>query len=115
MRLQVGKACEVDLFVMAQLNRDACNFEVPGLEHINGTDVLGQLATAVWLLEFPKKDDDGNRPEGGLNIHHAKFRNGQRETIDGYRHNTADSFISEETTLVSVDREHCFFTDGTEV
>ena len=112
---QVGKACEVDLFVMAQLNRDACNFEVPGLEHINGTDVLAQLATAVWLLEFPKKDDDGNRPAGGLNIHHAKFRNGQRETIDGYHHNRADSFINEETTQVSVDREHCYFTDGTEV
>lgn len=110
---QVGKACEVDLFVMAQLNREACNFEVPGLEHINGTDVLAQLATAVWLLEFPK-NEDGSRDRTGLDIHHAKFRNGQRETQDGRNGYAADSFISEETTRVSVDREHCYFTDGTE-
>ena len=75
---QAAKACKVDLFLMAQLNREACNFDKPNLEHINGTDAIAQLATAVWLLEFPRRQEgepfDGNR----LVLHHAKFRNGQR-------------------------------------
>lgn len=111
---QVGKACEVDLFVMAQLNRDACLAQQPGLEHINGTDVLAQLSTAVWLLEFPKRDEGVPFSPGQLDIFHAKFRNGQRETIHGHNGNEAGSFITEEKTEVSVEREFCFFTDGSD-
>ena len=111
---QVGKACEVDLFVMAQLNRDACLAQHPSLEHINGTDVLAQLATAVWLLEFPKREEGVPFSSASLDIWHAKFRNGQRETCHGYNGNAAGSFISEEMTNVSVDREFVYFTDGTD-
>ena len=110
----VGKACEVDLFVMAQLNRDACLAQHPSLEHINGTDVLAQLATAVWLLEFPKRDEGEPFTASELDIWHAKFRNGQRETVQGYNGNSAGSFISEEMTKVSVDRQFCQFTDSSE-
>ena len=98
---QVGKACQVDLFVMAQLNRDACNFERPGIEHINGTDVLAQLSTAVWLLEFPKLDEGEKFDSGRLVLYHGKFRNGQRE-LDG-------SPTSEDATGLLVNREHCAF------
>ena len=111
---QVGKACEVDLFVMAQLNREACLAQRPGLEHINGTDVLAQLATAVWLLEFPKHEENTPFSPNQLDIVHAKFRNGQREIQDGRNNNAAGDFISEDVTEVSVDREYCFFTDGSD-
>lgn len=76
---QAAKACKVDLFLMAQLNREACLHDKPALDHINGTDAIAQLATAVWLLEFPKREEgepfDGQR----LVLHHGKFRNGQRD------------------------------------
>ena len=76
---QAAKACKVDLFLMAQLNREACLHDKPQLDHINGTDVIAQLATAVWLFEFPKRAEgepfDGQR----LVLHHGKFRNGQRD------------------------------------
>ena len=111
---QVGKACEVDLFVMAQLNREACLAQHPSLEHINGTDVLAQLATAVWLLEFPKREEGQPFSASELDIWHAKFRNGQRETVDGFNGNDAGSFISEEMTKVSVDRQFCQFTDSSQ-
>ena len=109
--MQAAKAAEVDVFIMAQLNRDACMAQKPGLEHINGTDVLGQLATAAWFMEYPK--ENLNNPEANKNqlvIHHGKFRNGQRETVGG----DAGKFITEYETKVSVAREYCFFTDGTD-
>jgi hypothetical protein len=68
----------VDLFLLAQLNRQACLVERPELEHINGTDAIAQLASAVWLLEFPKKPKEGPPPAHNLNCWHGKHRNGQR-------------------------------------
>lgn len=99
---QAAKACKVDLFLMAQLNREATNFDKPSLEHINGTDAIAQLATAVWLLEFPKREEgepfDGNR----LVLHHSKFRNGQR-TATGRQ-------VSVEKHGLYLQREYCAYT-----
>ena len=61
---------------MAQLNREACLVEAPRTDHINGTDAIAQLATAVWLLEFEKSQETFT--PGLLNLFHGKFRNGQR-------------------------------------
>ncbi|ACT65670.1 predicted protein [Cyanophage PSS2] len=99
---QAAKACKVDLFLMAQLNRDACLAQRPSLEHINGTDAIAQLATAVWLLEFPKREEGEPFDPNSLTCHHAKFRNGQRD-YDG-------SPVREEETYLTVTREHCYIT-----
>ena len=99
---QAAKACKVDLFLMAQLNREACLHDKPQLDHINGTDAIAQLATAVWLLEFPKREEgepfDGQR----LVLHHGKFRNGQRDAR-GHQ-------VSHEKHGLCLSREYCTYT-----
>jgi len=92
---QAAKACQLDLFLMAQLNRDACLSETPRLDHINGTDAIAQLATAVWLLEFERNAEHFN--PGVLHLVHGKFRNGQR---------LADDFISCKTSILQVNRDY---------
>ena len=96
---QAAKAAHVDLFLMAQLNREACLANKPSIEHINGTDAIGQLATAVWLLEFPKREEGAPFDGTKLVCHHAKFRNGQREANGEH--------VSEDETNLSVEREYC--------
>ena len=77
---QAAKACKVDLFLMAQLNRETKFADAPGIEHINGTDAIGQLSTAVWLLEFPKRQEGEPFDPSRLVLHHGKTRNGQRDS-----------------------------------
>ena len=96
---QAAKACKVDLFLMAQLNREACLAKNPSLEHINGTDAIAQLATAVWLLEFPKREEGAPFDPHSLVCHHAKFRNGQRDA-NGHS-------VSEDQTPLTISREYC--------
>lgn len=91
---QAAKACKIDLFLMAQLNREACNFDKPAVDHINGTDAIGQLATAVWLLEFDKSAETFN--PGVLNCWHGKFRNGQR---------IGDDFVNHQQSILQINRE----------
>ncbi|MGB0873628.1 MAG: DnaB-like helicase C-terminal domain-containing protein [Synechococcus sp.] len=98
----VAKECEVDLFLCCQLNRDAALAKKPTKEHINGTDVIGQLAAAVLLLEFPPKEEGAPFNPGELLVHHDKFRNGQR------RNGKAVSM--EESGLLS-NRELCWVED----
>jgi replicative DNA helicase len=92
---QAAKACQLDLFLMAQLNRDACLSDAPRLDHINGTDAIAQLATAVWLLEFERNSESFN--PGVLQLTHAKCRNGQR---------AGDDFIHCKTSILQVNREY---------
>ena len=101
---QAAKACKVDLFLMAQLNRDVCLAQRPSLEHINGTDAIAQLATAVWLLEFPKREEGVQFDPSSLICHHAKFRNGQRDH--------SGAAINVEETELTVSREYCYVTGG---
>ena len=99
---QAAKACGVNLFLLAQLNREACLAQRPAAEHINGTDALAQLASCVWLLEFPKRPENTPFNPSQLVLHHAKFRNGQRR--DGMR-------VSVEESGLMVAREFCTVTD----
>lgn len=99
---QSAKACHVDLFLLAQLNRDACIAQKPDLSHINGTDTIAQLASAVWLLEWPKKQEGAEFNPSQLVLHHAKFRNGQRR--NGMRVRV------EESGLLAA-RDFCSITD----
>ena len=92
---QAAKSCKVDLFLMAQLNREATNYDKPSVEHINGTDAIAQLATAVWLLEFDKGAENFN--PNVLNLWHGKFRNGQR---------IGDEFCNHQQSILQVNREY---------
>lgn len=73
-----AKACQVDLFLLAQLNREACLAKRPSLEHINGTDAIAQLGSAVMLLEFPPRPEGAPFDPSQLVLYHGKKRNGQR-------------------------------------
>lgn len=92
---QAAKSCKVDLFLMAQLNREATNYEKPSVEHINGTDAIAQLATAVWMLEFDKNAENFN--PNVLSLWHGKFRNGQR---------IGDDFCNFQQSILQVNREY---------
>ena len=98
----IAKECEVDLFCLAQLNRNAADDpKGPGVTHINGTDALGQLASAVWLLEFVKPDVElGERfDRGKCLLVHGKSRHGQR--LD-------DLTVTVRESILTIDRDHCF-------
>jgi|TARA_Y100000289_G_scaffold8885_1_gene7920 tRNA A37 threonylcarbamoyladenosine biosynthesis protein TsaE len=99
---QAAKACHVDLFLLAQLNREACLAQKPDLAHINGTDCIAQLASAVWLLEWPKRAEGAEFNPSQLVLHHAKFRNGQRR--DGLR-------VRVEESGLLAGRDFCHITD----
>lgn len=97
----VAKSCEVDLFLLCQLNREAA-VQKPTKEHINGTDVIGQLASSVQLLEFPKRAEGAPFDASQLMLYHDKRRNGQRR--DGKSINVDESGLL-------VNREFCTLTD----
>ena len=97
-----AKECEVDLFLLCQLNRGAADDpRGPQAIHINGTDALAQLASAVWLMEFKQPDRDlGEKfDRGRLNLIHGKIRNGQR---------VGDRQVTVETSEMTFNRDHCY-------
>ena len=97
-----AKECEVDLFALCQLNRGAADDpKGPQAIHINGTDALAQLASAVWLMEFKKPDpEQGEKFDRGLlNLIHGKVRNGQR---------VQDKQVTVESSILDLNRDHCW-------
>lgn len=97
-----AKECEVDLFVLCQLNRQAADDpKGPQAIHINGTDALAQLASAVWLMEFKKPDLEAGEKfdRGNLTLVHGKVRNGQR---------VGDKQVAVNESVLNFDRDHCF-------
>ena len=97
-----AKECEVDLFLLCQLNRGAADDpKGPQAIHINGTDSLAQLASAVWLMEFKQPDLElGEKfDRGRINLIHGKIRNGQR---------VGDKQVTVETSVLDFNRDHCY-------
>jgi len=99
----VTKECEVDLFLLCQLNREAAIApEGPAIQHINGTDAIAQLASVVWLLEYGKKPDvEGKlRPDRALlRVVHGKHRNGQY---------VGEKAIEIECSELNMERDYCW-------
>ena len=87
--------CEVDVLVVAQLNRGAYN-GAPDVSHLAGTSELERYASAVWLIDRPRPADGPPPPPGLLEVHHGKFRHGQLTSDDLNK------------TLIRLDRAHCF-------
>lgn len=97
-----AKELEVDLFCLCQLNRQAADDpKGPAATHINGTDALAQLASAVWLLEYKKPDLDLGESfdRGVLTLVHGKVRNGQR---------IGDQRVTCNDSVIHLERDHCF-------
>jgi hypothetical protein len=89
--------CELDVFVVAQLNRGAySNPTGPDVSHLAGTSELERYASAVWLIDRPKPAEFSKPIPGLLEVHHGKFRHGQ----------LADDDLSK--TTIRLDRGHCY-------
>jgi replicative DNA helicase len=46
--------CDLDILVVAQLNRGAYGSSSPDVSHLAGTSELERFASAVWLIDRPK-------------------------------------------------------------
>ena len=102
-----AKECEVDLFVLCQLNRGAADDpKGPQAIHINGTDALAQLASAVWLMEFKKPDPEAGEQfdRGRLTLVHGKGRNGQRLPGD----DSKAGAVSCDESILKLERDYCW-------
>ena len=88
--------CDLDILVVAQLNRGAYGSSTPDVSHLAGTSELERFASAVWLIDRPKTPDGAPPVPGLLEVHHGKVRNGQLGENDLGR------------TLIRLDRAHCF-------
>ena len=90
--------CELDAFVVAQLNRGAYgNPSGPDVSHLAGTSELERYASAVWLIDRPQTDAFTPPQPGVLEVHHGKFRHGQM---------AGGNDLSK--TLIRLDRGHCY-------
>jgi replicative DNA helicase len=94
----IAGRCELDVFVIAQLNRGAYgNPAGPDVSHLAGTSELERYASAVWLIDRPKVDEFSQPQPGVLDIHHGKCRHGQT---------TGENDFSK--TTIRMDRGHCY-------
>ncbi|WP_411877255.1 DnaB-like helicase C-terminal domain-containing protein [Vulcanococcus limneticus] len=90
--------CELDVFVVAQLNRGAYgNTTGPDVSHLAGTSELERYASAVWLIDRPRAEEFSKPRPGVLEVHHGKFRHGQMSGEDDCSR-----------TTIRLDRCHCY-------
>lgn len=65
----------IGLLMLAQLNREAVNAEVPTLHHLKDSGQLEQDSDVVMLLQWPRKDDPTYTPADEYRVFFAKNRN----------------------------------------
>jgi len=90
--MTAAKELDVDLFVLAQLNRigmDSNSNPEPQLNEIRGTDALAHVSHATWLVRKAKLD--GDKLNKDLEVWHSKVRGRQsvwregKEVLDSIR------------------------------
>lgn len=86
--MTVAKELEIDLIVLAQMNRVGMDplgkTQAPTLDQIRGTDALSHVSHAVWIVRRePGNDDDPvQKAKRGLELWHSKTR-GRQAYWDG--------------------------------
>jgi len=76
--MTAAKELDIDLFVLAQLNRigmDSTSNAEPQLNEIRGTDALAHVSHATWLIRRQKTD--GQTINRDLEVWHSKVRGRQ--------------------------------------
>lgn len=76
--MTAAKELDIDLFVLAQLNRigmDSTSNPEPQLNEIRGTDALAHVSHATWLVRRSKVE--GNAVNRDLEVWHSKVRGRQ--------------------------------------
>lgn len=82
--MTAAKELDVDLFVLAQLNRigmDSTSKADPQLNEIRGTDALAHVSHATWLVRRVK--DDAASTNRDLEVWHSKVRGRQAVWKEG--------------------------------
>lgn len=82
--MTAAKELDIDLFVLAQLNRigmDATSSAEPQLNEIRGTDALAHVSHATWLIRRSKSDDQSTNKD--LEVWHSKVRGRQAVWKEG--------------------------------
>lgn len=82
--MTAAKELDIDLFVLAQLNRigmDSTSNPEPQLNEIRGTDALAHVSHATWLIRRLKSD--GNELNKDLEVWHSKVRGRQAVWREG--------------------------------
>lgn len=110
--MTAAKELDIDLFVLAQLNRvgmDSHSNAEPQLNEIRGTDALAHVAHATWLIRRVKSE--GDKIDRDLEVWHSKVRGRQSlwkqeddilESIKGF-HEKSIIRIDYETASVQED------------
>jgi hypothetical protein len=106
--MTAAKELDVDLFVLAQLNRVGldlgANDKEPQLNEIRGTDALAHVAHATWLVRRVRSGDSPDETNRDLEVWHSKVRGRQAvwkegegilESIKGFH----------EKSIISIDYE----------
>lgn len=82
--MTAAKELDIDLFVLAQLNRigmDSTSNAEPQLNEIRGTDALAHVSHATWIVRREKSE--GNSTNRDLEVWHSKVRGRQAVWKDG--------------------------------
>jgi replicative DNA helicase len=105
--MTAAKELGIDLIVLAQMNRVGMDQlsakQPPGLDQIRGTDALGHVSHAVWIVRrAPKVGDDESTPDKDrpLEFWHAKTR-GRQAYWDGAKVTGVKGFI--DTSILKMD------------
>lgn len=110
--MTAAKELDIDLFVLAQLNRVGMDSNLkaePQLNEIRGTDALAHVSHATWLIRRVKSD--GDKINRDLEVWHSKVRGRQAlwkqgedilESIKGF-HEKSIIRIDYETSSIESD------------
>ena len=103
-----AKQLEIDLIVLAQMNRvgmDALSKEQePTLDQIRGTDALSHVSHAVWIVrKQTQKEGDQTKWTGKLEFWHSKTR-GRQARWNGNKVEGIGGFLSK--SLLKMDYSH---------
>lgn len=79
--MTIAKELAIDLIVLAQMNRvgmDQLSLKKPPeLDQIRGTDALGHVSHAVWIVRREKTEEGDTDPKRNLEFWHVKTRGRQ--------------------------------------